>query len=147
MSSRGLQLAWHDLHYSLPSAHGVRGRGGRKCLSDMSGKIRTSTSSPIRVDFLPVHAVGLPGRIGMTLAPGKKGHGATGHWERDLSTDLERLYHVYSTVILVTLLEPHERELLHIGSLLEAAAAARLEVLESRSRMGACQAHMKRWRH
>lgn len=96
----------------------------------MSKKIRTSNSSPIRVDFLPVRTVGLAGRIGMTFAPGKKGIGVTADWDRDLSTDLERLYRVYSTAILVTLLEPQEREFLHIGTLLEEAATAHLEVLE-----------------
>jgi len=107
---------------------GALSREGQGC--EMSKQTSTSDSSPIRVDFLPVRSVGLPGRIGMTFAPGKKGRGATSNWDRDLPTDLRRLYRTYSTVILVTLLEPGERELLHIGTLLEEAASAGLEVIE-----------------
>jgi ADP-ribosyl-[dinitrogen reductase] hydrolase len=96
----------------------------------MSKQSRTSDSSPIRVDFLPVRSVGLPGRIGMTFAPGKKGRGATSTWDRDLPTDLHRLHRTYSTVILVTLIESSERELLRIPTLIEEAASAGLEIIE-----------------
>ncbi len=96
----------------------------------MTKEVHTSISSPIRVDFLPVHAVGLPGRIGMTLAPGKNADGVSARWERDLRPDLYRLYRDYSTVVLVTLLEPSEREVLQIGTLVEHARAAHLEVIE-----------------
>ena len=39
-------------------------------------KTQTSTTDPIRVDFVPADVTGLPGRIGMTFAPGKKAEGS-----------------------------------------------------------------------
>ena len=49
--------------------------------------IRTSDSDPIRVDFVPQEAHGLPGRLGLTFAPGKCGKGAYAIWDRDLAQD------------------------------------------------------------
>lgn len=92
--------------------------------------IKTSDSSPIRVDFLPVHAVGLPGRIGMTFAPGKNAAGISGRWERDLETDLGRLCEVYGTCVLVDLLETQEVHALRIDELVEGARSRGLEVVE-----------------
>ena len=45
----------------------------------------------------------------MTFAPGKKHHGMTGHWDRDLDTDLARLRAEYKTDLLVSLLEEQQR--------------------------------------
>ena len=45
---------------------------------------RTSQTDPLRVSWLPGPG---PGRVGLTFAPGKK----TGHWDRDLATDLDSL--------------------------------------------------------
>ena len=44
------------------------------------GENQTKTSQwhPIRVDFLPPEAFELPGRLGMTFAPGKKTDEADG---------------------------------------------------------------------
>jgi hypothetical protein len=50
--------------------------------------VRTSLSHPIRVDFVPPEACSLPGRIGITFAPGKD---AGAHWNRDLGADLDRV--------------------------------------------------------
>ena len=62
----------------------------------------TSESHPIRVDFLPPEALKLPGRLGMTFAPGKK---VEGRWERDLETDLQRLKEEYHAEVLVSLMD------------------------------------------
>lgn len=74
----------------------------------------TSATSPLRVDWVDT---GLwPGRLGLTIAPGKKGEslyqpGVT--HERDLDADLTRLAQEGTTVI-APLLEDHEFELLGI---------------------------------
>lgn len=68
----------------------------------------TSTTHPIRVDFLPRHLLGAPGRIGMTFAPGKKDRGQSGLWDRDLDADLARLVDVYEARVLVSLMEDGE---------------------------------------
>ncbi len=80
-------------------------------------KTQTSTTDPIRVDFVPADVTGLPGRIGMTFAPGKKAEGIGGRWERDLGADLARLREVYRTGALVSLVEDHELRSLGIGAL------------------------------
>jgi hypothetical protein len=89
---------------------------------------QTSESSPLRVDFLPQEAAGLPGRIGLTIAPGKKGQGLDGEWDRDLDVDLARLRDVYRASMLVSLCEPHELTFLSIPELWERARAAGLQV-------------------
>jgi ADP-ribosyl-[dinitrogen reductase] hydrolase len=85
---------------------------------------RTSTTHPIRVDFIPKDALPLDGRLGMTFAPGKKAQGIEGHWDRDLSVDLARLRQHYATDVLVSLIEEHELGKLHIQALPAAAADA-----------------------
>jgi protein-tyrosine phosphatase len=84
---------------------------------------RTSASDPLRVDFVEQeHLAGLPGRLGMTIAPGKKDpHGITAAWDRDLDEDLLRLREEYRTDLLVSLIEDHELELLKIAYLHERA--------------------------
>jgi ADP-ribosyl-[dinitrogen reductase] hydrolase len=88
---------------------------------------KTSETDPIRVDFLPVQVVGLPGRIGMTFAPGKKARGEAGMWERSLQADLERLRFVFRASMLVSLIEPAERVAFGIADLPEQTAAMGLE--------------------
>lgn len=90
----------------------------------------TSDNTPIRIDFLPSAAVRLPGRIGMTIAPGKKISGFHGMWDRDLDKDLVRIKTVLGASVLVCLLEPDELELLHISALPETARRLGLEVLQ-----------------
>lgn len=86
----------------------------------------SSSESPIRVDFLPGHFAGVPGRIGLTLAPGKH----DSRWERDLVSDLARLRAIYRADVLVSLMEPAERERLGIAALSERAQATGLQFLE-----------------
>ena len=45
-------------------------------------KIRTSSTSPLRIDAVP--APGTTGLIGMTFCPGKKDLDQGGFWDRDL---------------------------------------------------------------
>jgi protein-tyrosine phosphatase len=74
---------------------------------------RTSKDSPIRVDLLPESELRLPGRLGMTFAPGKKGAGIDVRWARDLRTDLTAIKEQYGASRLVTLMEDWELE--HLG--------------------------------
>lgn len=74
---------------------------------------RTSKDSPIRVDLLPEGELRLPGRLGMTIAPGKKGPGIDVRWARDLRADLTAIKERYGASQLVTLME--EWELEHLG--------------------------------
>ena len=83
--------------------------------------MRTSETDPIRVDFLAPADVGLPGRIGLTFAPGKKDR--FGPWDRDLDADLQRLREHYKVDRLVSLMQAHEYDMLQIANLVERARA------------------------
>lgn len=79
--------------------------------------IVTSDKHPIRVDFLPHDVLPLPGRLGMTFAPGKCIIGSHAHWQRNLSQDLSRLKQHYQVDQLITLLEEPELHPLQIPDL------------------------------
>ena len=83
--------------------------------------MRTSLTHPIYVDFLPEDALVLPGRLGLTFAPGKSYRAPSGPWDRDLRTDLSALRHDIGTDVLVTLLEPFE---MHVASIPDLRTAA-----------------------
>jgi len=87
---------------------------------------RTSLDSPIRVDFVPGERLGLPGRLGMTLAPGKKGRGVAAMWARDVTTDLTALRDSFDAKHLVTLMEAHELERYGIADIFDVARAVGL---------------------
>ncbi len=87
---------------------------------------KTSESDPIQVDFLPPEALDLSGRLGMTLAPGKKTEAT---WERDLDLDLQRLREEYDTEVLVSLMEHSEYSDLQIPELFQKAEEQGIEVL------------------
>lgn len=79
---------------------------------------RDSINNPLRIDTLTVP--GLPGSIGMTICPGKKGpsiHGAL--WNRDLDVDMKYICDEWQANIMVTLLERHEFEMLGIEAMEE----------------------------
>ncbi len=82
-------------------------------------EIKTSETSPIRVDFVAERPLGL------TFAPGKKGAAQIGAyvWDRDLATDLQRLRDHYSVDCVVTLLEEHEFKQLEVPDLRDAVRA------------------------
>ena len=72
----------------------------------------------IYVDFLDPGDTGLSGRIGMTIAPGKK---ADGRWDRDLDADLIRLQEEYACDLLVSLMEDDEYRWLQIEDIFNRA--------------------------
>lgn len=69
---------------------------------------KTSDTHPIRTDFLPNESLGLPGKLGMTFAPGMKDPRPGVGWRRDVDTDLRRLKDEYGADILVSLMEDFE---------------------------------------
>jgi protein-tyrosine phosphatase len=79
----------------------------------------TSESHPIRVDFLPDHVERLPGRLGMTIAPGKCNVGMHALWQRDLQQDVLHLRQHYGVDLLITLLQAPELHQLQIADLFE----------------------------
>ncbi|MGE4067447.1 MAG: ADP-ribosylglycohydrolase family protein [Vicinamibacterales bacterium] len=87
---------------------------------------RTSLTHPIRVDWLDTP---WRGRVGLTLAPGKKqAYPQSGApWDRDLDADVARLRDV-GTHDLVCLVEDIELEHLSIPDLVERAEAAGIRV-------------------
>lgn len=87
----------------------------------MAAPLRTSDNDPLRVDFIAEGALGLPGRLGLTIAPGKKDRAR--HWDRDLGADLARLREL-GTTLLVSLMHRDEYEYLNIPELLPRAEAA-----------------------
>jgi protein-tyrosine phosphatase len=73
---------------------------------------KTSTTHPLRIDTLPVPSV--PGRLGLTFCPGKKGDALYGGaWDRDLQLDLARIID-WGAGAVVTILEEHEFALLGV---------------------------------
>jgi protein-tyrosine phosphatase len=95
------------------------------CAGGVALKTETSITSPIRVDMLGRDVTGLPGRIGMTFAPGKKDVGIEARWDRDLATDLDAI-RAAGGQTLVSLIEPREFELLEIPDLPRRAEEAGL---------------------
>lgn len=70
---------------------------------------RTSETHPIYADFIPEEALGLPGRLGMTFAPGMKAHAADGtRWDREVEADLRALKEEFGANVLVSLMEDFE---------------------------------------
>ncbi len=75
--------------------------------------LATSSTHPIRVDTIPLG--GVPGRLGLTFAPGKKdAAGAASwrdfRWDRDLDADLAQLRNRWGTDVLVSLMQAHEHD-------------------------------------
>ena len=81
---------------------------------------KTSDSHPLYVTWIDES---LPGKVGLTFAPGKHCAGAYagGFWERDLAKDLDHLVAAYDTGLLVCLLQDHELRSLQISTLIEEA--------------------------
>lgn len=83
---------------------------------------RTSETHPLEI--ATIEAVPGGGRLGVTFAPGKRVDG----WRRDLAKDLDAIV-AWGAKTLVTLIEPHEFDLLSIPSLGEEARARGLDWL------------------
>jgi len=77
--------------------------------------IRMSQTHPLEIAV--VSGETFSGALGVTLAPGKWDPGsASGGWARDLATDLDAIA-AWRARVVVTLIEPHEFDLLRIRSL------------------------------
>lgn len=88
-------------------------RGGR--LITVEPEVRTTVTDPLRVSPLSAAVPGLPGRLGMTMCPGRRQRALSGVlWKRDLAVDLDRLVEVERVEVLVCLVE--SRELFEIGA-------------------------------
>ena len=85
----------------------------------------TSDDDPICVYFVDPAEHGLPGRLGLTLAPGKR----IRDWDRDLGKDLARLREHFRTDVLVSLIEAFEMEDAGISGLLPDAQRAGMQSL------------------
>ena len=79
------------------------------------------------MDLLPPEALPLPGRLGLTRAPGRWAPGRSGDPDSWLREDLTALARAHDTKVLVTLLEQHE--LAELGDLKGAARRAGLSWL------------------
>ena len=87
--------------------------------------IRTSTTHPLQIATLEP-GPGL-GRIGLTLCPGKRQQAAfTGAWERDLGSDLAAIEQ-WDAAVVVTLVEPHELEMLGVADMCERVRARHMD--------------------
>jgi ADP-ribosyl-[dinitrogen reductase] hydrolase len=76
---------------------------------------RTSLSHPLQI-ATPANSP-FRGALGLTFAPGKKDpNSLPAPWRRDLSTDLDAIV-AWNARVVVTLIEPHEFELLGIAAL------------------------------
>ena len=74
----------------------------------------TMPDNSIHVDFLAPESHGLPGRLGLTIAPGKWRPGLDHASDTLVRDDLLRLRDFYRTKVLVTLLEEFEMRKLAI---------------------------------
>ncbi|HEY6106085.1 MAG TPA: hypothetical protein VIV59_08895, partial [Anaeromyxobacteraceae bacterium] len=83
----------------------------------------------LRVDFLPRSAHGLPGRLGLTAAPGRWWPGRDPDPEAQLARDLARLRDRYRAGTLVTLMEEPELRARGLDHLPAEARRAGLESL------------------
>lgn len=89
--------------------------------------VKTSANDPIAVDFMASDVLRAPGRLGMSIAPGKHDEDSGAIWQRDLATDLARLKHELKVNKLVCLLETEEMAQLGIPDLLQKANALGIE--------------------
>jgi protein-tyrosine phosphatase len=88
----------------------------------------TSDTHPIRVDVVPTP--GLPGRLGLTFAPGKNAPSENHRvrWLRDLGDDLKVLWHRHGSDVLVALMRAPEYDLLGVPRLVERAEETGMRV-------------------
>ena len=92
-------------------------------------QIMTSETHPIYADFVPEERTKVPGRLGMTFAPGMKARGMRGRWDRDLAADLRVLREEYGADVLVSVMEEHEYQGYKIPELLKQDHMGGIEVL------------------
>lgn len=88
---------------------------------------RTSDSHPLHIATISASA-GF-GRIGLTFCPGKKQASAvTGAWDRDVDLDVRTIAE-WGVAAVVTLIEPHEFDLLQVDGLGDAISAQHMDWL------------------
>lgn len=85
--------------------------------------------APIHVDFVEPKAHGLPGRLGLTVAPGRWRPGLDSASDRLVEDDLLHLRDFHGAKVLVTLLEEFEMKRLAIPELLDVARKVGLRSL------------------
>lgn len=78
----------------------------------------------LRVDWLPPSALALPGRLGLTRAPGRWSPGRSLDSDERLREDFDALARVHAAKLLVTLVE--RMELAELGDLRAEARRARI---------------------
>lgn len=102
-------------------------RGSSRAKSSSRPGVRTSVTDPIDVAWLLDE---LPGKIGITFAPGKHGGSKSGaRWQRDLAMDLDLLVGRHGMGVQVCLLEDEELVRLKISNLVEEAERRGVTVL------------------
>ncbi len=114
----------------------MRGRDVAGPLVDrllVEGGWRTSTTSPLRVDWVSLDDVpgfaGTDGAVGMTLLPGKRRLGYSGpHW-RDPVADARRLRAVHGCTTLLLLVEDVDLEMSRAWGTVPALEAAGIRVV------------------
>lgn len=89
---------------------------------------KTSENNPLEVDFIEAETLKAPGRIGLSIAPGKHDEDSGAIWKRDLDADLARIKDEFGVTKIVSLLEDHEFSELNISNYLEKAEVAGLAV-------------------
>lgn len=80
---------------------------------DIEVEIPVYLEYDIDVDLFSSEVIELPGRLGMTFAPGK----SDSNENRNLQKDLQRLRKVYDTDLLISLVQPYELKMLGISKL------------------------------
>ena len=97
---------------------------GSHSLSKLQRNARTSLTDPLQIATFTVSKHG--SRIGVTFCPGKKGPSVFGApWNRDLTVDIEAI-RAWGASSVLTLIEPHEFDLLSVKGLPDAVRAAGL---------------------
>lgn len=82
--------------------------------------MRNSDTHPLWIN--DIAAPGVPGRIGITFCPGKKGESFTGpDWDRSMDADLDRIVQ-WGASRVITLIEDFEFDMLQVRGLGEAVA-------------------------
>lgn len=96
-------------------------------MSVTRSSVKTSSSDPLRVDWLFPECAGR-GALGITLAPGKKGVGISGRWDRDLAVDVAALREM-GTDVLVSLVTDEELRRFQIPELVKVCMASGINVI------------------
>ncbi len=117
----------------------LAGMRGRTIVGELLDRLlaeagwRTSTTSPLRVDWVPFGGIpglsGAGGALGMTLLPGKKRRGYSGpHW-RDAVADARRLREIHGCTTLLLLVEDVDLEISRARETIPSLDAAGIHVI------------------